>query len=294
MSPAAGSSADEVEPMREISVEQVHETVRRLYREACVVINPELESAFRQAAKDEPNPQGREILTMLVDNAELAARERLPMCQDTGIAVVFLEIGEGVRFDKSGLLEAVHQGVREAWKEQYLRASLVKDPLRRGNTGDNTPAMIHLDLVPGDRLRIVVGAKGTGAENMSKTKIMSPSAGVEGAKAFLLETVKAAGPNACPPLVLGMGIGGNFEEVTLLAKRALYRPLGKPNPDPYYAALETEWLAAVNRLGVGPQGLGGKTTALALHIEAKPCHIGALPVAVNIDCHAHRHKEAIL
>ena len=280
--------------MREIPIDQVHETVRRLYREACVVINPELEEAYRHAAAEEPSPQGREILTMLVDNAELAKRERLPMCQDTGIAVVFLEIGEGVRFDRPGLLEAIHQGVREAWKEQYLRASLVKDPLRRGNTGDNTPAMIHVDLVPGDRLRVIVGAKGTGAENMSKMKIMSPSAGVEGAKQFLLETVKAAGPNACPPLVLGMGIGGNFEEVTLLAKKALYRPLGSPNPDPYYANLEKEWLAAVNRLGVGPQGLGGGTTALALHIEAKPCHIGALPVAVNIDCHAHRHKEAIL
>ncbi len=231
---------------------------------------------------------------MLIDNAALAQRENLPMCQDTGIAVVFLEIGEEVRFDKPGLNDAVNQGVREAWKEQYLRASLVKDPLRRGNTGDNTPAMVHVDLVPGDEVKIVVGAKGTGAENMSKTKIMSPSAGVEGAKAFLLETVQAAGPNACPPLVLGMGIGGNFEEVTLLAKKALYRPLGSPNKDPYYADLEKEWLAAVNRLGVGPQGLGGGTTALALHIEAKPCHIGALPVAVNIDCHAHRHKEAVL
>ncbi|HYM39074.1 MAG TPA: fumarate hydratase [Thermoplasmata archaeon] len=277
-----------------ISTDQVRRTVRDLYKQACVVINPELKAAFVRAAKEEPSPQGREILAMLVDNSELAQRENLPMCQDTGIAVVFLELGEDVRFDKPGLLDAVNQGVREAWKEQYLRASLVKDPLRRGNTGDNTPAMVHLDLVPGDHLRIVVGAKGTGAENMSKTKIMSPSAGVEGTKAFLLETVKAAGPNACPPLVLGMGIGGNSEEVTLLAKKALYRPLGSPNPDPYYANLEKEWLAAVNRLGVGPQGLGGGTTALALHIEAKSCHIGALPVAVNIDCHAHRHKEAVL
>ncbi len=284
----------QVEPVGVIQVDTVRKTVRDLYKEACVVINPELKAAFLQASKTEPSSQGREILTMLVDNADLAQRENLPMCQDTGIAVVFLELGEAARFDKPGLLDAVHQGVREAWKEQYLRASLVRDPLRRGNTGDNTPAMVHLELVPGDRLKIVVGAKGTGAENMSKTKIMSPSAGVEGAKQFLLETVKAAGPNACPPLVLGMGIGGNFEEVTLLAKRALYRPLGTPNPDPYYAGLEQEWLAAVNRLGVGPQGLGGATTALALHIEAKPCHIGALPVAVNIDCHAHRHKEAIL
>ena len=287
-------SDPEVECVRVISVDRVRETVRDLYKEACVVINPELKAAFAKAAKEEPSPQGREILTMLVDNAELAQRENLPMCQDTGIAVVFLEMGEEVRFDKPGLLDAINQGVREAWKEQYLRASLAKDPLRRGNTGDNTPAIVHLDLVPGDHLKIVVGAKGTGAENMSKTKIVSPSAGVEGAKQFLLETVKAAGPNACPPLVLGMGVGGNFEEVTLLAKKALYRPLGTANPDPYYANLEKEWLAAVNRLGVGPQGLGGGTTALALHIEAKPCHIGALPVAVNIDCHAHRHKEAIL
>jgi fumarate hydratase subunit alpha len=283
-----------VERLREIPVDRVREAVRDLYKEACVVMNPELRQALAQAAESEPNPQGREILTMLLDNADLAKQESLPMCQDTGIAVVFLEIGEAVRFDKPGLLDAVNQGVREAWKEQFLRASLVKDPLRRGNTGDNTPAMVHVDIVPGDRVRIVVGAKGTGAENMSKMKIMSPSAGAEGARQFLLETVKAAGPNACPPLVLGMGIGGNFEEVALLAKKALYRPMGRPNPDPYYANLEAEWLEAVNRTGVGPQGLGGLTTALALHIEAKPCHIGALPVAVNIDCHAHRHKEAIL
>ena len=200
----------EVERLRVISTDKVRETVRDLYKQACVVINPELKAAYAKAATEEPSPQGRGILTMLVENSELAQRENLPMCQDTGIAVVFLELGEEVQFDQPGLVAAVNQGVREAWKEQFLRASLVKDPLRRGNTGDNTPAMIHLDLVPGDHLKIVVGAKGTGAENMSKTKIMSPSAGVEGAKAFLLETVKAAGPNACPPLVLGIGIGGNF------------------------------------------------------------------------------------
>jgi len=280
--------------LREIPIDRVREAVRDLYKEACVVINPELKEALARAAKEEPSPMGREILTMLIENAALAERERLPMCQDTGLAVVFLEIGEGVRFDRPGLLDAVNEGVREAWREQYLRASVVRDPLRRGNTGDNTPAMVHVDIVPGDRLRIIVGAKGTGAENMSRMTILSPSAGVEGAKKFLLETVRAAGPNACPPLVLGVGLGGNFEEVALLAKKALYRPLGQPHPDPYYADLEQEWLDAVNRLGVGPQGLGGKTTALALHIEAKPCHIGALPVAVNIDCHAHRHKEAIL
>lgn len=280
--------------MRVVSVEKVRETVRDLYREACVVLNQELMRSFERARDSEPSPMGREILTMLIENAELAKREDLPMCQDTGIAIVFLEVGEEVQFDRPGLIEAINEGVREAWREGLLRASLVKDPLRRGNTGDNTPAMVHLDLVRGDRIRIRVGAKGTGAENMSKMKILSPSAGVEGVKQFVLETVKAAGPNACPPLVLGIGVGGNFEEVTLLAKKALYRDLGKPNADPYYANLETEWLEAVNRLGVGPQGLGGRTTALALHIEAKSCHIGALPVAVNIDCHAHRHKEAIL
>lgn len=283
-----------MEALRTVSVDQVRDTVRDLYKAACVVVNPELKRAYEKARDEEPSPMGREILSMLVENVELAERERLPMCQDTGIAIVFLEIGEEVRFDRLGLVDAVHEGVRQAWKGALLRASLVKDPLRRGNTGDNTPAMVHVDLVPGDRVTIRVGAKGTGAENMSKTKIMSPSAGVEGVKKFLLETVQAAGPNACPPLVLGVGVGGNFEEVTLLAKKALYRPLGQPHPDPYYADLERAWLQAVNRLGVGPQGLGGRTTALALHIEAKPCHIGALPVAVNIDCHAHRHKEAVL
>ena len=280
--------------MRVVSVDKVRETVRDLYKEACVIANPELVQAFENARATEPSPVGKEILTMLIENVELAKRENLPMCQDTGIAIVFLEIGEEVRFDRPGLVDGVHAGVREAWKEAYLRASIVKDPLRRGNTGDNTPAMVHVDFVPGDKVKIRVGAKGTGAENMSKMKILSPSAGVEGVKQFLLETVKAAGPNACPPLVLGVGIGGNFEEVTLLAKRALYRDLGKPHPDAYYADLEKEWLDAVNRLGGGPQGLGGRATALALHIETKPCHIGALPVAVNIDCHAHRHKEAIL
>ncbi len=280
--------------MRVVSVDKVRETVRDLYKETCVVLTPEMKRSFERARDSEPSPMGREILTMLIENAELAKRENLPMCQDTGIAIVFLEVGEEVQFDRPGLVDAINEGVREAWKEGFLRASLVKDPLRRGNTGDNTPAMVHLDLVRGDRVRIRVGAKGTGAENMSKTRIMSPSAGVEGAKQFVLETVKAAGPNACPPLVLGIGIGGNFEEVTLLAKKALYRELGKPHPDPYYASLEQEWLEAVNKLGVGPQGLGGGTTALALHIEAKPCHIGALPIAVNIDCHAHRHKEAVL
>ncbi|OGS48276.1 MAG: fumarate hydratase [Euryarchaeota archaeon RBG_16_68_13] len=280
--------------MRTVSVDRLGETVRDLYKEACVVVNPELERAYERARDSEPSPMGREILSSLIENVRLAARENLPTCQDTGIAIVFLEIGEEVRFDRAGILEAINDGVRAAWKEGYLRASLVKDPLRRGNTGDNTPAMVHLDLAPGDRVRIRVGAKGTGAENMSKTKIMSPSAGVEGAKQFLLETVKAAGPNACPPLVLGVGLGGNFEEVTLLAKKALYRDLGTPHPDPYYANLEREWLEAVNRLGVGPQGLGGRATALAVHIETKPCHIGALPIAVNIDCHAHRHKEAVL
>ena len=280
--------------MRVVSVDKVRETVRELYKEACVVANPELVEAFEKSREEEPSPVGREILTMLLDNVELARRENLPMCQDTGIAIVFLEVGEQVQFDRPGLLVAINEGVKAAWKEGYLRASLVTDPLRRGNTGDNTPAMVHMDLVAGDRVGIRVGAKGTGAENMSKMKIMSPSAGVEGVKQFVLETVNAAGPNACPPLVLGVGIGGNFEEVTLLAKKALYRDLGKPHPDPYYAALEKQWLAEVNKLGVGPQGLGGRTTALALHIETKPCHIGALPVAVNIDCHAHRHKEAIL
>jgi len=280
--------------MRTISLDKVKDTVRVLYIDACYRLNDEMLKAFKEAENSEASPQGKEILQQLSQNAEVAERDWIPICQDTGLAVVFVELGEEVRFDRAGLNEAINEGVKAAWKDGLLRASVAKDPLRRGNTGDNTPAFVHVELVLGDKMKITIGAKGTGSENMSRMKILSPSAGVEGARDFVLETIKLGGSNPCPPLVVGVGIGGNFENAPLLAKRALFRPLHEPNKDPYIAKLEQEWLRDVNKLGIGPQGLGGSTTALAVHIEVMPCHIGAMPVAVNLDCHAHRYKEAIL
>jgi len=280
--------------MRTISLDNVRDTVNKLYVDACYNLSEDMRKAFKNAIKTEASPQGREVLQLISQNADVAEKERLPLCQDTGLAVVFIELGEEARFDRPGFKEAIDEGVRGAWKNGLLRASVAKDPLKRGNTKDNTPAFVHVEIVPGEKMKIIVGAKGTGSENMSKMKILSPSAGVEGAKEFVLETVKVAGSNACPPLVIGVGIGGNFENVTMLAKKALFRPLHERNKDEDLAKLEEEWLREVNKLGIGPQGLGGSTTALAIHIETMPCHIGALPVAVNLDCHAHRYKEAIL
>ena len=280
--------------MRTVSLDAVRDTVRKLYIDACYRLNDDMRKALKEATKTEVNPQGKEILQMISDNADVAEKEWLPICQDTGLAVVYIELGEEVRFDRPGLKEAINQGVSQACKEGLLRASVAKDPLRRGNTGDNTPAIIHLDIVPGDKMKITVGAKGTGSENMSRMKLLTPSAGMDGVKNFVLETVTQGGSNPCPPLVVGVGIGGNLETVAEIAKKSLYRLLNEKNKDPYYAKLEEDWLKEINKTGVGPEGLGGSTTALAVHIEALPCHIGALPVAVNLDCHAHRHKEAVL
>ncbi len=280
--------------MRTISLDNVTNTVRKLYIEACYKLSDDMRKALKEAEKTEVSPQGKEILQLISQNADVAEKEWLPICQDTGLAVVFVELGEEARFDRPGFQDAINDGVRAAWKEGLLRASVAQDPLKRGNTKDNTPAFIHIDIVRGDKMKIIVGAKGTGSENMSKAKILSPSAGVDGVKDFVLETVRTGGSNPCPPLVVGVGIGGNFENVTMLAKKALFRPLYEKNKDPYYANLEDEWLRAVNKTGIGPQGFGGSTTALAVHIETMPCHIGAMPVAVNLDCHAHRYKEAVL
>ncbi len=280
--------------MKIITLDQVKDTVRKLYIDACYILNEDMRKALKAAVATEINPQAREILEQIAENAEIAGKEWLPLCQDTGLAIVFIELGEDVRFDRPGLKDAINEGVRQAHKDGLLRASVVKDPLRRVNTGDNTPAMIHLDLVPGDKMKIIIGAKGTGSENMSRMKLLKPSAGLHGVMDFVLETVKIGGSNPCPPLVVGVGIGGNLEEVAWLAKKSLLRPLFEKNKDPFYAKLEDDWLKEVNKTGVGPQGLGGSTTALAVHIETMPCHIGALPVAVNLDCHAHRHKEATL
>jgi fumarate hydratase subunit alpha len=280
--------------VRELHVDQVAEAVSNLVMEANYVLEPDVVAALEKARGDERSAAGLAVLDQLVENADLARTERVPMCQDTGSALVFLEVGQDLHLVGGDLYEAVNRGVRKGYTEGYLRKSMLDDPLRRKNTGDNTPAFIYTDIVPGDQLRIRIATKGGGAENMGQLKMLPPSAGWEGAKRFIVEAVAAAGPNACPPLVVGVGIGGNFDKVALLAKKALLRPVGEPNPDPEWAAREQELLTEINKLGIGPMGLGGRVTAFAVHIETLPCHITALPVAVNIDCHAHRHKEVVL
>lgn len=280
--------------MRELHVDQVAEAITNLVMEANYVLEPDVMAALEKARADEPSPVGQAVLQQLVENAGLACSERVPMCQDTGNALVFLEVGQDLHLVGGDLYGAVNRGVSRGYTEGYLRKSILDDPIRRKNTGDNTPAFIYTDIVPGDRLRIRVVTKGGGAENMGQLRMLPPSAGWEGARRFIVEAVAAAGPNACPPVLVGVGIGGNFDKVALLAKKALLRPVGQPHPDPEWAAREQDLLTEINKLGVGPMGLGGKVTAFAVHIETMPCHITSLPVAVNIECHAHRHKEVVL
>ena len=236
----------------------------------------------------------RDVLDHIVEKYELADREHVPVCQDTGVACVFLEIGQDVHLVGGDLAEAVHEGVRRGYEKGYLRKSVVKDPVRRGNTGDNTPAMIYTEIVPGEQVTVTVGPKGFGSENMSAIRMLKPSAGLQGIKDFILETVEAAGPNPCPPMVVGVGIGGTFDKAALLAKKALMRPLDTSHPDPFYADLEQEMLKKINDLGIGPQGFGGKTTALGLNIETLPTHIAGMPCAINISCHVTRHQKEVL
>lgn len=230
----------------------------------------------------------------IIENYRLAEEKKMPICQDTGMACVFLEIGQDVHFTGGNLTEAVNEGVRRGYANGYLRKSVVKDPVRRGNTGDNTPAMLYTEIVPGDQVKITVAPKGFGSENMSAVRMFKPSAGIEGIKEFILETVEAAGPNPCPPIVIGVGIGGTFDKAALLAKKALLRDLGSHHPDPYYAELEKEMLEKVNALGIGPQGFGGRTTAIGLNIETMPTHIAGMPCAININCHVTRHKMEVI
>lgn len=250
--------------------------------------------AFKKAQEEEISLTGKGILQDLIVNAEIACEEQAPMCQDTGYAVIFLELGQDVRIEGGDLYEAINEGVRKGYTEGYLRKSIVGHPLERKNTGDNTPAVIHTKIVPGDKLRIIVAPKGGGSENMSAIKMLRPADGVEGVKKFVIDTVKAAGPNPCPPIVVGVGIGGTFEKAAMLAKEALLRELGEKSKYPDIAKLEEELLSEINKLGIGPQGLGGKTTALGVHIEIYAAHIASLPVAVNLNCHAARHKEVTL
>ena len=279
--------------MREIASEQITAVIRRLCIQANCILPEDVRTRIAACAQEEPWPQAQEILGQITQNYTVARERMQPICQDTGMACVFLEIGQEVHVT-GDLNAAVHEGVRQGYRDGYLRKSVVKDPLRRVNTGDNTPAMIYWDIVPGDRLRITVAPKGFGSENMSQIKMLKPSDGEEGVKEFVVKAVEEAGPNPCPPIVVGVGIGGTFDKAALLAKRALLRPLGQPSQDPFYAAMEAELLGRVNALGIGPQGFGGRTTALAVAIETAPTHIAGLPVAVNINCHVTRHQTEVL
>lgn len=279
--------------MREINAGLITETIARLCVEANRNLPGDVACALHQAAEAEHFAPARDILDLLVRNEAIARQTQMPICQDTGMAVVFADVGQEVHI--TGDFEAaIHEGVRRGYVDGLLRKSVVADPLHRVNTKDNTPAIIHTRLVPGDRITLTVAPKGFGSENMSRLAMLTPAAGVEGVKAFVLETVRLAGANPCPPMVLGVGVGGDFEQVAELAKRALMVPLDEQNPDPYYAALEQELLAAVNETGIGPQGFGGRTTCLGLHILQKPTHIAGLPVAVNVSCHVTRHATEVL
>ena len=280
--------------MREISVETVKRTVARLCVEANCHLPEDVRARLRDFREQETWPVARNVLDQILENDRIADSQEAPICQDTGMACVFVEVGQEVHFAGGSLADAINEGVRWGYGEGYLRKSVVGDPLERKNTGDNTPAMIYYDMVPGDVCRITVAPKGFGSENMSQIKMLRPSDGVEGVKDFVLQVVEDAGPNPCPPIVVGVGIGGTFDKAALLAKQALLRPLDQPNDQPFYAALEEELLEKINQKGIGPQGFGGRTTALAVNICTMPTHIAGLPCAVNINCHVTRHKSAEL
>jgi len=280
--------------LREIKASAITQAVARLCQEANFVLEEDILAALKQAQQTEKSPLGREVLSQLIDNAKIAQEERRPLCQDCGIAVVFLEIGQEVHIN-GDLYAAIEEGARQGYTEGYLRKSIVNKPLSaRINTKDNTPPVTHTEIVPGDRLKITVMPKGAGAENMSRLAMLKPSDGKQGIIDLVVRTVDEAGGNPCPPLIIGLGIGATAEKAMLLAKKALLRKVAEPNPDPEVAELETEVLARVNALGIGPLGFGGTTTALAVHAEVMPTHIASLPVAVNLQCHSARHKEAVL
>lgn len=280
--------------MKIIKVEDIIDTVERLVIESNVFLQEDIEKAIKGSIGAEESETGKSILEQLVANAQIAAEEKIPICQDTGMAVFFVEVGQNLHITGGSLTEAINEGVRRGYRKGYLRFSVVGDPINRKNTGDNTPAVIHYDIVPGDFLKITVMPKGFGSENMSALAMLKPSDGIEGIKKFIIDTVDKAGPNPCPPVIVGVGIGGTMEKAALLAKKALLRPVGMANPVEYLEELEKELLEKINKLGIGPGGLGGRVTALAVNIEVFPTHIAGLPVAVNISCHATRHAEAVL
>ena len=280
--------------IREIDTGLITDLVEKLCIEANVFLPEDVREAISAARQSEDWPIAAGILERLAENDEIARERHMPVCQDTGMACVFLEIGQDVHLTGAPLAEAVDEGVRRGYEKGYLRKSVVADPVRRGNTGDNTPAMLYCDIVPGTQVRVTVAPKGFGSENMSAIRMLKPSAGLDGIREFILETVENAGPNPCPPMVVGVGIGGTFDKAALLAKKALLRPVGSSHPDPFYADLERELLEKINKLGIGPQGFGGRTTALGLQIETMPTHIAGMPCAVNISCHVTRHAGGVI
>ncbi len=277
--------------MREINVDKVTENIKEMCIEANHFLTNDMKKVFENAVESEKSPLGKQVLNQLNENLDIAAKDMIPICQDTGMAVVFINVGQDVHFTGGNITEAINEGVRQGYVEGYLRKSVVNDPIIRENTKDNTPAVIHYNIVPGDKVDITVAPKGFGSENMSRVFMLKPADGIEGVKEAILTAVKDAGPNACPPMVIGVGIGGTFEKCALLAKKALTRNVEEESPVPYVRELEKEMLEKINKLGIGPGGLGGTQTALAINIETYPTHIAGLPVAVNMCCHVNRHAH---
>ena len=279
--------------IREISTREIIKVVKILCVDANYNLGDDVLLAFSHAIEREDSGTGREVLKELIENARIAREEKVPMCQDCGLAVVFIEIGQDVHITGGDLGDAINEGVRQGYMEGYLRKSACH-PFTRKNTGDNTPAIMHLQIVPGDKIKIIFAPKGGGSENMSRVDMLTPAAGIEGIKDFVVKRVKESGSNPCPPTIIGIGVGGTFERSAILAKKALLRKIGNRNPDPELAKIEEEILTRINRLGIGPMGYGGNTTSLDVFLKIEPCHIASLPVAVNIQCHAARHKEAVI
>lgn len=281
--------------MREVHVDRIVDELEKLCIESNYFLPEDVREALEKAGREEESPLGKEILQDILKNADIARDDNVPICQDTGFAVIFLEMGQDVHVVGGDLMEAINEGVRRGYREGYLRKSTVDDPFKlRKNTGDNTPAIVHTSFVPGDTIKLTIAPKGGGSENMSALRMLTPSDGVEGIKQFVLETIEKAGSNPCPPIIVGVGIGGTIEKTTLIAKQALLRKVGEHHPNPDVSQVEKELLTSINKLGIGPQGFGGRTTALAVHIETFPAHIASMPVAVNIQCHAARHQDVII
>jgi fumarate hydratase subunit alpha len=279
--------------MREVAVKEITQVARDLYIDANLNLGEDVKAALQHALVREESPIGREVLAELIENARIAKTEGIPICQDTGLPVVFVELGQEVHLTGGDLIEAINAGIRQGFQDGLLRPSVCQC-LTRHNSGDNTPCVIHLEIVPGDRVKLTVLPKGGGSENMSGVRMLTPSAGLEGIKEFVVQQAKESGANPCPPIIVGVGIGGSFDQAPIIAKKALLRPLGSSNADPELAAIEADLLKRINDLGIGPSGYGGRVTALAVHVDMIPCHIASLPVAVNIQCHAHRHKEGVI